>query len=361
MKVYMILSGLGLGATLLVAALFLRYEAPNSKLNGFERRFIESPITKRLQKELPDEGYYYAGSNTNHIYLSHYRRNTEVMQIPYGNVETNRFFLRIDSAENYRFFHLRINISMPYFYLSDGTIPRTFRGTLSEGIARPFMPNKSFFIRQQPVSATRFINRLLLDSLTGQVLATETSDGALDIKRDLLQKQLDGQFCVEGTMHYDSSTGIFVYVYAYRNGFFTTDSLLNLQGRYPTIDTNTRIQFNVATIRSENQHTLSSPPFTVNAASSADKGLLYVHSALKADNERITLYRDQSAVDVYLLKTGAYLGSFYLPLKKIKQFRVTGNRLIVLSDRQLLVYEIDSNTCYKDFLHVETGRQTEHL
>jgi hypothetical protein len=163
------------------------------------------------------------------------------------------------------------------------------------------------------------------------------------IDTSLLERQIDGIFCVDGRLDYDKSVNRIVYTYYYRNQFIVMDSSLNLLYRGKTIDTTSRVKIQVATISSSKTRTLSAPPMIVNGQSFTANGFLFVNSRLLASNERNDAHDGAWVIDVYSLKDGAYVLSFYLYAfenKKPREFAVVGDKLIALTDHYVLVYNL---------------------
>lgn len=344
-----------------VSIIFYVYELPLHRPNGFLRLHTGVTPVSKAAIELADDQYYFAGDHGDRIYLGHNMKKLQLIEFDRKLIDTTIHRVRIENEDAYHFRDIRLTVRYPYYYVADGTIPASFRGLLPSHIATPFLQNRSYFLNQYALSETNFVNRLLLDTVQGQVLARETPSGILDIRKDLLEKQFDGQFCVEGSLSYDASSNLITYVYRYRNSFFTLDTNLNLTGRYHTIDTNSRVNFTAATIRSSNQYTLSGPSSAVNYSCHADGGMLYIHARLRADNETHADFRKNSVVDVYDLRNGDYRYSFYVPFRKIRQFIVRGQALFVLNEDKLIIYDLAESRQSKDFPATETGRKTEHL
>src|SRR5690606_28820448 len=97
------------------------------------------------------------------------------------------------------------------------------------------------------------------------------------------------------------------------------------------------------TIKSENSKTLSSPPFFVNTRSSTSGNGLFVNSDMLAKNDHKDAFKSGSVIDVYDLQTGMYHFSFYIyhywNTKRMIEFRVAGNKLVVLYDRLIRVFD----------------------
>lgn len=151
-------------------------------------------------------------------------------------------------------------------------------------------------------------------------------------------------FKYDGKLSYDIVKKRLVYVCYYCNKIAVFDTGLREKVIFHSLDT-------FSTPRVELQKsglsvTHAAPPTMVNKSSCANDGVLYVHSSIKADNEKFSDFKDRFTIDMFNLNTGKYLGSFYLPLeggKKISHFKVVyGNKLITLNNREVVTYRLKS-------------------
>jgi len=129
---------------------------------------------------------------------------------------------------------------------------------------------------------------------------------------EILEKQIDGVFCVDGTMRFSKEIDRLVYTYRYRNQFIVMDTNLNVVARINTIDTTSKAKIKIATIKSTNSRTLASPPFVVNNQTSVYKQWLFVNSSLLALNDDPDTFNTTSIIDVYDIVNAKYLFSFYI-------------------------------------------------
>lgn len=112
-----------------------------------------------------------------------------------------------------------------------------------------------------------------------------------------------------------------------------------------TIDTFSTGNVESTTIDGGKTFTITRPPFVVNQAMCIDKGLLFLNSALRGDNENKNTLENYWPIDIYNLKKRQYIGSFYLNAAKhetIKSMQIHGDNLYVLAGNQLCSYQMDS-------------------
>ncbi len=155
----------------------------------------------------------------------------------------------------------------------------------------------------------------------------------------ILEKQIDGKFCTDGKLLFNRMLSGVIYVYYYRNQWMFVDTTLTLIKRYPTIDTVSHARISVSPIKSEHSESLSSPARITNQFMTTSDSMLLIQSLLKADNENSTIVKNYSAVDVYHLPDGKYIGSFYIPYSKgdaLREFYLMG-KILIVRYRKLLV------------------------
>lgn len=234
-------------------------------------------------------------------------------------------------------------IVAPYVYLQDAAVGTITSGKLKEFAVRYRYPVPMFTACVR-LSPTSFIFRSIkggkesiLMKQTGMKLVYDTTT---------LQKQIDGMFCTDGSLIRVPETDKLVYIYNYRNQFMVLDTNLHLLYRAETLDTISRAQIKVAEMKDQHKLTMSAPPVFVNKQVAANRDYLFIQSARKADNDVNEVWESNTVLDVYALKDGKYKLSLYVPhFKDIKpkDFKVFGNKLLVLYDNYLYRYEINMN------------------
>jgi len=310
--------------------------------NGFIRMLPSHKIIGVNSLDVKYNSFYLAGADTKYVYLANTTTPGLVLRTSLSLKDTTAMRLTFgDSAGIFK--GSFIFVDSPNIYLMDGIKPAVYQVDLSNlKLVRQI--NTTFFTAGIPVSKNSFVFRSV-DSTNENILLKTTIDSPF-IKTGvgLLQKQVDGIFCTDGILEKVPESSKLIYTYYYRNQFICMDTNLNLLYRGKTIDTISRAHISVTSISSSNQMTLSSPPLFVNKQISANKNWLFVHSALKADNETQAVLDAVSIIDVYSLKDGKYYLSFYLPDfrgKKIRDFKVFGNTLVALYDHYIYTYEIN--------------------
>jgi hypothetical protein len=90
--------------------------------------------------------------------------------------------------------------------------------------------------------------------------------------------------------------------------------------------------------------TLAAPPSFVNKGCSVSGNWMFVHSNLLAKNEQPNAFDDASVIDVYRMSDGKYLFSFYVydywGTKPMREFKVMGNKMVVVYDNLVRIFEL---------------------
>lgn len=342
----LLLSSLFLASTLIVFVLFISAsDKPNHRFNSFERKFLTEPIHLSGELDVKYNSYYISGSTSNHLYFGNVQAVRHLLVTDSNLKDTSHIELSIDGIEEVKFRSITVKVDSPYFYFSDGTAPAIFKGFMKNWLATRYSQDRESFMDPTPINGASFIVRKMSYPSEEIVLGKKTnSPPYIQLAPDLLEKQIDGKFCTDGMIHYSNELDWLVYVYYYRNQFICADSSLNLIYRGNTIDTVSKAKIKVAKIKSENSHTMAAPPMLVNRKSCVSGIHLFINSNLLAKNEKKETFEKSSVIDVYSLKKGRYLHSFYLPKhngKKMREFKVFDDLLIVLYDHYILKYQLD--------------------
>jgi hypothetical protein len=337
------LSGLVIGVTIITILFFLSDDMIHRR-NSFIRQFPPHPLTEGDTIDIKYNSYYLAGGTPHHFYLGNTTGPLHVLVLNATLTDSQHVLLQAKEIDTMKFWAARVRVDSPYFYLADGSVPVVFGGKVDKWIPSRYMYDSAFFVDYEPMSRWSFAMRSVSSKTMEYELGKMKADTPhVKIAFDLLQKQIDGKFCVDGMLHYNKNTSRLVYVYYYRNQFIVSDTNLNLEYRGKTIDTISRAQIKIATISSKNGRTHATPPLFVNKQSCVDGNLLLVNSALQAKNESREGFDNSSVIDVYNLQTGEYKFSFYIPKysgKRMHDFKIFGDKLVVLIDKYVITYNL---------------------
>ncbi|MNL15112.1 hypothetical protein D3C87_1360830 [compost metagenome] len=201
-------------------------------------------------------------------------------------------------------------------------------------------PNK-LIVRARHIYSANESNRALV--------RLNLSDSIKITKTYFFPRKKNGVFANDGWLHYDKKHAMIFYMYFYRGIILSLDTNLVPLYEAKTIDTVTEAQLKTRSTyvrtkegKSLKQNTQNGlPPFVYTYMTTyADK--IYMLPRLKADNETDDDLSANQAIDVYAIKNGSYLYSFYVPKykqSKLIQFQLNNNRLNVIFDKYLVIYD----------------------
>lgn len=317
----------------------------NHSSNGFIRLFPPHLVSLRKAIDLKYNSYYIAGVSSKHIYLGNFTARANLLITDYSLADTHRIKLRFPENGKQLSNSFNVRIDFPHIYILDGLKPAILHASVDTLFAFPYIYDRTYFIECVPISFNSFALRSFDASIHKNVLLKQSPDTP-HIKRspELLEKQVDGFFCTDGILSYDVSASRLVYVYFYRNQFLCLDTNLNLLYKGRTIDTVSHARIKVFSTDSGKMSTLAAPPLTVNKRSTASKGLLFVYSSLRANNETQEAFNTYSVIDIYILNDGQYKHSIYLNdinNKKLSNFYIRNRTLVAIHDHYLAIYDLN--------------------
>jgi hypothetical protein len=329
-----------------VVVLFAMSGIRKDKRNSFLRQFPPHPVMEGDTFNIKYNSYYIAGVSNQSIYFGNSVSPLRMLVVRLDLSDSQHVVLNIKGLRDQKFWAPRVAVDSPYFYFTDGAVPRIFKGNVQDWTAEKIQPDSTFFRTILPISPGSFIVKSLSGSTKENIFGKLFSYPPYQFFRDnILQKQLDGVFCTDGMMSYNKELHQLVYLYYYRNQFMVMDTMLNLLYRGNTIDTTSRAKVKTATIESENSKTLSSPPFFVNKGMDTSGDWLFVNSNLLARNDHPSAFDEGSVIDVYNIQNGKYAFSFYIYLfkgiKRMSEFRVFKDKIIVRYDNLIRIWHLE--------------------
>lgn len=339
-------------ATILVVVLYGISDKIVHTPQSFLRSYWPHFALKSDELDLKYNSYYFAGADSKHIYLGNASAPLHMLIIDYALKDTTHVRFKIENLEKLKLTaYLRLKIDSPNFYLMDGLAPRLFRGRIGEWYARSFMYDSAFFSQSIPMGRKSFAIRTKSTKTFENILGKVTEDKPHVILNDqLLQKQIDGVFCTDGMLNYNTHLNRLVYTYYYRNEFIVYDTNMNLQYRGHTLDTFRTANIKLASINSEHVTTLANKPQMVNKKSCVFGNYLFIQSEVMAKNDIPEMFEDAAIVDSYDLNDGKYKFSFYIFKEdgsRPREFQIINDSvLLVLRNNLLVKYKIN----HKDIL-----------
>ncbi len=172
-----------------------------------------------------------------------------------------------------------------------------------------------------------YIENATLSALFRKVKFIEKSE---KIEADIFGKKGDAGFSMDGKLLYDKESHRLFHLPYYCNRVSCIDTNLSLLYEFATIDTNVTSKVDV--VIGKNLVTNAHPPKRVNYSATISDGLLYVRSALKADNEPENALKNNAVIDIYAINSNSYIGSFYIPIgdnNRLKDFKIINKHTVV--------------------------------
>ncbi|MFC4380546.1 MULTISPECIES: DoxX family protein [Bacteroidota] len=328
---------------LIVILMFLSSENIIKKENNFTRRFLQHPIFENGVLDLGVNSYYFAGMADGNIYLGNVTAPLFISKIDSGLQSFTRIKIKLDNTDH-AFKSLQLKIKSPYFYLYDGNVPVIYRGKLGDSVAHTISYGDAFFNQLTVLDSAKFgvrTQRKLDNQYTIASLDLNREPKA-ELKNEVLQKQIDGVFDVDGLLISDPESGNMVYTYFYRNQFIVLDSKFNIKNRFNTIDTTRTANISVTRL-SDGRTKMNAPPFSVNRGFALFGNLIFNRSNLKGKYEPSSTWRNSSIIDVYRTDEQRYIGSFYIRNKNGKGMSSLvsdGRNIYALVDNEIQRYKI---------------------
>lgn len=330
----------------IIPIFILLFFLPQKKValdNGFNRNFISSPLSNEKSLDLKYNSYYLAGINQNEIYLGNFHVQDFLLKTDYFLNDTQRIDLDIpfhSSDENKRFKTL-VDSSSVFIY--ENQTPAIMLGTFpSLDYLQPNLEGH-WFSTAIPLGVSSMVVSSYDTAYKQTVIRNISYDHLDNSPTYLLERQVDGVFCVDGILLYNKDLKQILYVYFYRNQFVGLNSAMNVLYKGNTIDTLSNPDIQVTTIKSEHRRTLINQPTIVNKRAATYDNLLFIQSGLKADNEAVEDFKNNDVIDLYLLDDQSYLASFYIPKfkkERMHQFKVIEGKIVLIYGHYLVTYDL---------------------
>lgn len=207
-----------------------------------------------------------------------------------------------------------VNITDTKIYIMAGNlpalveIPATFTGY------RFHFLNKSLFTTAVMIDSATMVFRTYkkINGKWNQIFAKYNSiTNTIAFERNASILAGDAGFSTDGNLVFDKTSYSIYYVNYYSNTILALDTSLQLITQAHTIDTFAH----TITVAAQNRRiiTNSTPQREVNFESSTSNGKLFIHSAIKADNDTKSQFENNALIDVYKLPECIYLYSFPIP------------------------------------------------
>lgn len=300
--------------------------------------------------KLPFNSYYIIGASNNTVYLGNWTNAFHMIILNTESLDSQHVSLRIKDVNKFKDIQtFKLKIDSPYFYLIHGTMPAIFRGEISKKIATPFIEGGEFFLDAEPINKSTFAIKSFNTKSESLELGKERFDSTY-FNYDVLEKQTEGIFSVDGILNIDRSNNKLVYTYKHRNQYIVMDTSLLIKYRSNTLDTFSRASIKVADIESENSKMLTGLPKYINVLASADNNRLYIKSNILAKNENLKSFIEGSTLDVFDTDNHTYIHSINLynhNNKPLSDFEISKNKIITIYDDNILIHTINVESTTK--------------
>lgn len=342
---YFSLISCALLSVILIAGLFIKSENMMQYDNSFIRRYPQG-TEKKFDADLQYNSFYFSGISHNKIYLGNTSNPLLVTIVDTALRSTSKHEITVNS--DLLSTAVRLKVIDSSFYLIDGNVSSIFKGSTTNWKARYKWNGSIRFSQPQVIDSLnisfRTVDKRSIQSELGTLYFG--SSPKIIMKSDLLQKQVDGIFDVDGRFYYDFHSQRHIYIYYYRNEFIVADQNLNLIFRNNTIDTISPEKVKVAYIKSRGEKKLAAPPVTVNKLGALHKNLLFINSGIIGKYEDKKMWSQASIIDVYNLNDRSYVSSFYIyhiKNEKLKNFIVQDKQLYALIGNHLVSYSLGNS------------------
>jgi uncharacterized membrane protein YphA (DoxX/SURF4 family) len=328
----------------IITILFLCSEDLMQRKNPFVRRYIRRSIELVHSVDLKFNSYYFSGYNQGTMYLGNYTDPLRMLSIDSSFKAVKGIEIDFKNT-NLPFRSVKVLIRGNYFFLTDGSVPRIFKGSIEDWKITEELKGVPNFTIAEPIDSSSIVLRNNTGERAAHILGVFNSNRSPEVQYlpALLQKQIDGIFDTDGMLLFNAELGQIVYVYFYRNEIIVADKNGTLQQRQNTIDTISNAKIKVAYLKEGSQRKMSAPPAIVNANTATKSNLLFVESKVPGLYEDDAMWKQAAIIDVYNLKKNTYVLSFPIfgvKENKIQSLFVTKTHLYVILGTNLKIYEL---------------------
>jgi hypothetical protein len=332
-KLIIILTSCLLSVTILVVTLYALSDKIVHQPGNFFREYMKAGAVMSNELDAGVNSWYIAGITDECIYFGNVTAPFRMLVTNLSLTDSQQVIINLKGTENTLMTRLgRIKVEPPYFYYMDGTLPGLFRGKIGEWRAERFMFDSAYFDQAELLGPTSIAIRTH-DLASEKILGKEQDTTPYFLLApDLIKKQIDGIFSVDGMLQYNKQLHRLVYTYYYRNEFIVYDTNLNLDYRGHTIDTFSIAQVKTAYVSSTKTHVLTSAKI-INKESRVCGNYLFIRSNLLAKNDIKRMLEITDIIDVYDLRNNKYKFSFtldrYDPENRLREFNIHNNRILI--------------------------------
>lgn len=310
-KKFLIILSMAILSIVIVSILFINSDQPNSRPNGFNRIYKSIHLKIGIHKTSTFDLKEIAGAMNDAIIFSTINPGTLiVLSQGSGTIKTIEIRDRSLTKQNF------VRTYGDGLFIFDGNRKAIYKFNLHGKFLDSVKVPGQIFTRAVVINNNIFLLKQFFDSLRDQHIAGYNAvTQTLTSNDSLTMINYDSGMAEESKFYLDEQTHNLIAVFNKKNSFQIIDSNLKLILSAHTIDTfsNPILKTKEARNQRSNLFNPVAPIIIYNKYSSVFNGKLYVFSKLKADNEPMSEFKKNCNIDIYDLKDGKYLGSFYLP------------------------------------------------
>jgi len=335
---------LSLAISFLVFFVILKHSERKSNLsNGFARKFTE-PVVMIWNVSLKEGIYGIANVLNDTIILTKFDRPYDLVKFPFKTKSNSAKYSQISLLKNREGFggNNTIEIFKNDAIILSGLSGMAYKFDFAGNTLLSSKIDSSFFYQTAIVNCNSYIlaEKLVVENSNRRSLKKVTWSGK-NTGNYLVPKYGDGYFSNDGFFKYDRVNNKLIYMFYYRGEFMCLDSNFKLSYTAKTIDTVRASKVYLKAVK--NQLTYAVPPKVVNKRFVLHDGKIFIHSALRSDNQSLHDFKKSQLIDVYDINVGKYICSFILPRfenQKVLDFYIHDNHILTVYHKHLAVFSL---------------------
>jgi hypothetical protein len=316
----------------------------NTTGQHFLRNYInigQSPVST---VELGNAEYYFAGTDSSHIYLGNYQAANRLAGFNNHLTDSSMIVLSIPNSDPPSSANQTIDIEDGKLSILERESGKIYQSNLLRPVKPVLKEDLNGFIFDALVfEDTSIVKKYDSVSKRNIFCSYDRRGKLIHCNPDVLQSSAEGIISSDGTLMFNSLTQLIYYVYFYRNQILCFDKSLRIKYRKSTIDTTSQAKISLHYVHSGDYTTFDAPPSFVNKTSCSAGSWIYIYSTMVARNDAPKKRNQSSVIDMYSSKDGEYHASFYLPDflgNKVRSMLVNSNQLFVLQGNYLCGYSL---------------------
>lgn len=234
-------------------------------------------------------------------------------------------------------------IDLPYIHFYTNNLCAIIKCNIDNKEIEIIKKPDEIFTRSVAIDSNSYVFRQGDKSSRDQIFSIWRSGHQhLEKKVNFLEVLGDGGIGTDGVLKSDQQNNLYAYCYYYSNRFFIFDSSLSKVKTFRTIDSYDRFQVKGTDV-DNNAYTNVSPAVFVNCCIAIGNDKVYINSEVRAKNESLSKLRDSTVIDVYNIKDGEYLHSFYIPRinnERMADLNIVGDKLIAAYSNMIVTAKI---------------------